>query len=53
MYLHWGVDECLLGMGMEWTIEGSDGVCESDTLGFMLVCEVGRQEGPSLGILIE
>ena len=40
-------------MGLTWTLGGSYGVCESDTLGLRLVRNIGRQEGPSLGILLD
>ena len=40
-------------MGIKWTLGGSDGVCESDTLGLRLLFRIGRWEGPSLGILLE
>ena len=40
-------------MVLKWTLGGSDGVCESDTLGLRLVCEIGKQEGLSLGLMLE
>ena len=38
---------------MKWTIGGSYGVCESDTIGLRLVCRIGIKEGPSLGLLLD
>ena len=28
--------------GLKWALGGSDGVCESDTLGLRLLCDIGR-----------
>ena len=52
-YVHCGVDACLLRMVLKWTPEGSNGVCDSDTLRLRLVCNIGRRKGASLSILIE
>ena len=51
--MHWGVDAWLPGMGLKWTLGGSDGVCESDTLGLRILYRIGIWEGPSLGLMLE
>ena len=40
-------------MRLKWTLGGSDEICESDTLGLRLICEIGRQVVPALGIMLE
>ena len=48
-----GGDACLLWVVLKWTLVVSYIVCERDTLGLRLVLKIVRQEGPSLGILLE
>ena len=39
--------------GTEMDTGRLDGVCESDTLGFRIVCNIEIREVPSFGILLE
>ena len=38
---------------LKWALGGSYGVCDSDKLGFRLVCKIGRWQGPWIGVLLE